>query len=195
MLEPYVMTFTAIFVAVDAIGNIPIFSALVEHLNGEKRRKVIRDAVVTATVMAVIFMIGGKFMLRLLGITISDFQVAGGAFLFIMASRLLFPGEQRKHVSSDKDREIGIFPIGTPLVTGPAVLTTTLMMVDSYHIGPTFVALVLNMLIVYIAFSKAEGIMKIFGQSGALAFAKVMYILLGSIGVMMIRHGLKGFLL
>ena len=189
------MTFMALFIAVDAIGNVPIFMSIAENIKGEKRCKVISDAVMTASSMAVIFMIAGKFILRLLGITISDFQIAGGAFLFIISVRLLFPGEEKRHAPNGQDKDVGIFPLGTPLVTGPAVLTTTLMMVDTYGIVPAFVAIVLNMSIVYLTFKKADGIMNVFGPSGAKAFAKIMYILLGAIGVMMIRHGLKGFLI
>jgi multiple antibiotic resistance protein len=195
IFEPYLLSFIPIFVAVDAIGNVPIFVSLMEGTKGPKRRKIIIDAVTTATAMAVIFMIAGKYILRLLGITISDFQVAGGAFLFIIAVRLLFPGAEKKINSLGGDKDVGIFPLGTPLITGPAVLTTTVMMVDKYNVIPTFVALVLNMLIVWISLDRSEAIMNVVGPSGTRAFSKVMYILLGAIGVMMIRHGVEAMLL
>jgi len=195
LFEPYLLSFIPIFVAVDAIGNVPIFVSLVETVKGPKRRKIIIDAVTTATAIAVIFMVAGKFILRLLGITISDFQVAGGAFLFIIAVRLLFPGAEKKVNSLGGDRDIGIFPLGTPLITGPAVLTTTLMMVDKYNIIPAFVSLVLNMLIVWISLDRAEAIMNVIGPSGTRAFSKIMYILLGAIGVMMVRHGVTTMLI
>jgi multiple antibiotic resistance protein len=195
ILQPYLLTFIPIFVAVDAIGNIPLFVSLVEGTKPEKKRRIIIDAVTTAASMAIIFMIAGKFILRLLGITISDFQIAGGAFLFIISVRLLFPGEEKKHSPNHQDKDIGVFPLGTPLITGPAVLTTTLMMVDAYGVFITFICVLLNMLIVWLALAKADTIMNLFGVSGARAFSKIMYILLGAIGVMMIRHGIKTFLL
>lgn len=191
LFEPYLLSFIPIFVAVDAIGNIPLFLSLVEGTDSERKRKIIRDAVNTATAMAIIFMIAGKFILRLVGITIADFQIAGGAFLFIIAVRLLFPGEHKKVALNGGDKDIGIFPLGTPLITGPAVLTTTLMMVDKYNIIPTFVSLVFNMVIVKFTLVKADAIMGSIGPSGTRAFSKVMYILLGAIGVMMIRHGVQ----
>jgi multiple antibiotic resistance protein len=193
-LEPYLLSFIPIFVAVDAIGNVPLFLSLVEGIKPENKHKIVFDAVSTATSMAVIFMVAGKFILRFIGITISDFQVAGGAFLFIISVRLLFPGESKKHASNGGDKDIGIFPLGTPLITGPAVLTTTLMMVDKYNIIPTFVSLVLNMLIVWFTLAKADSIMASIGPSGTRAFSKIMYILLGAIGVMMIRHDVAAML-
>lgn len=195
IFSSYLLSFIPIFVAVDAIGNVPIFVSLIDGVKGQKRRKIIIEAVTTATAMAVIFMIAGKYILRLLGITISDFQVAGGAFLFIIAVRLLFPGAEKKVSSFGGDKDMGIFPLGTPLITGPAVLTTTLMMVDKYNVIPTFVSLVLNMLVVWISLDRAEAIMNVIGPSGTRAFSKIMYILLGAIGVMMIRHGVEAMLL
>lgn len=191
VLEPYLLSFIPIFVAVDAIGNIPLFLSLVEGVDSARRRKIIKDAVNTATAMAIIFMIAGKFILRLMGITISDFQIAGGAFLFIISVRLLFPGEHKRVASNGADKDIGIFPLGTPLITGPAVLTTVLMMVDKYGIIPTFISMILNMFIVWFTLVKADSIMSSIGPSGTRAFSKIMYILLGAIGVMMIRHGIQ----
>jgi multiple antibiotic resistance protein len=195
LFQSFLLSFIPIFVAVDAIGNVPIFVSLVEGVRGEKRRKIIRDAVTTATAMSIIFMIAGKYILRLLGITISDFQVAGGAFLFIIAVRLLFPGAEKKFNLTGGDKDMGVFPLGTPLITGPAVLTTTLMMVDRYNITVTLVSVILNMLIVWYSLIKAEAIMNIIGPSGTRAFSKIMYILLGAIGVMMIRHGVEAMLI
>jgi len=187
-----VLTFIPIFVAVDAIGNIPLFVSLVEGANKKQRHKVIIDSVTTATVVAILFMLVGKWVLRFIGITISDFQVAGGALLFIISARLLLPGSSKGLLTESHRQEVGVFPLGTPLITGPAVLTTTLMMVDSFGILITFLALLANMLIVWVTLAKADTIMKIFGSSGTRAFSKIMYILLAAIGVMMIRKGVLG---
>lgn len=192
ILEPYLLSFIPIFVAVDAIGNIPLFISMVEGTSQKQRQKIIIDSVVTATVMAVIFMFVGKWVLNLLSITIPDFQIAGGGLLFVIAVRLLLPGTQKHIVGNGNEKDLGVFPLGTPLITGPAVLTTTLIMLDSYGIAPTFVSLVVNMLIVWFTLAKADLVMKIFGAGGTRAFSKVMYILLAAIAVMMIRRGIIG---
>ncbi len=158
ILEPFILTFIPIFVAVDAIGNIPLFISLVEGMNKGHRQKVIAESVTTATVVAIIFMFIGKWVLRLVGITIADFQIAGGALLFVISIRLLLPGASKGILSNGHDKDVGVFPLGTPLITGPAVLTTTLMMLDSFGIIPTFVSLVINMLIVWITLVKANAL-------------------------------------
>lgn len=189
------LTFIPIFVAVDAIGNIPLFISLVEGVTKKQRQRTIVDSVTTATVVAIIFMFVGKWVFRLIGISIADFQVAGGVLLFVISMRLLLPGTSKAFLSNGHDKEAGVFPLGTPLITGPAVLTTTLMMLDSFGIIPTFVSLVVNMLIVWVTLVKADFIMKLMGAGGTRAFSKIMYILLAAIGVMMIRRGLLGFLI
>ncbi len=194
ILEPYILTFIPIFVAVDVIGTIPLFISLVEGISKHQKKKAIAESVTTATVLAILFMFVGKWVFRLIGISIPDFQIAGGALLFIISVRLLLPGTHKAILSDGHDKDAGVFPLGTPLITGPAVLTTTLIMLDTFGIIPTFVSLALNMLIVWIVLTKAEFFMKIMGPGGTRAFSKVMYILLAAIGVMMVRRGLTGIL-
>jgi len=191
-LKPYILSFIPLFVAVDAIGNIPIFLSLVEGTSKHQRNKIILDAVFTALAAAVIFMFIGTWVFSLLGITIPDFQIAGGALLFVIAVRLLLPGAQKSALTSSHDKGMGVFPLGTPLITGPAVLTTTLMMMNSFGVLATLAALVLNMFFVWITLVKTDTIMKMIGPSGIRAFSKIIYILLAAIAVMMIRHGIFG---
>ena len=195
LFEPYILTFIPIFVAVDAIGNIPLFISLVEGLSKKERHKIIADSVTTATAIAIIFMFVGKWILGLIGVTIPDFQIAGGILLLVIAVRLLLPGTSKIVLSNGHDKGLGVFPLGTPLITGPAVLTTILMMRDSFGALPTFVSLLLNMLISWFTLAQADGIMKITGASGTRAFSKIMYILLAAIAVMMVRRGIIGVML
>ncbi|MBM3255681.1 MAG: MarC family protein [Candidatus Omnitrophica bacterium] len=195
LIEPFVLTFIPIFVAVDAIGNIPLFVSLVEGSSHKQRERIIRDSATTATVVAILFMFVGKWVLRFIGITIPDFQIAGGLLLFAIAVYLLLPGVSKGLFSVGHAKDIGVFPLGTPLITGPAVLTTTLMMLDSFGTAPTFISLILNMLIVWFTLARADFIMRIMGAAGTRAFSKIMYILLAAIGVMMVRRGIMGVML
>lgn len=195
ILEPYLLTFIPIFVAVDAIGNIPVFISLVEGLSKKQRQKIIVDSVATATIVAILFMFVGKWILGLIGITIPDFQIAGGILLFVIAVRLLLPGTSKIILANGRDKDIGVFPLGTPLITGPAVLTTILMMRDSFGVMPTFVSLVSNILIAWLTLARADSIIKFMGSSGTRAFSKIMYILLAAIAVMMVRRGILGIML
>ncbi|TBR20139.1 MarC family protein, partial [bacterium] len=85
LIEPYILTFIAIFVAVDAIGNIPVFISLVESTSKKQRRKIVISCTATATFVALLFMFVGKWIIRFIGITIPDFQIAGGLLLFLIS--------------------------------------------------------------------------------------------------------------
>ena len=136
ILKPYLLTFIPLFVAVDAIGNIPLFIGLVETLNNKQRQKAIMDSVATATIMAVLFMFLGKGVLRLLSITIADFQIAGGLILFILAARDLTQPEGAPGKLPD---DFGVVPLGMPLIAGPALITTLLVLVQTQGMPVTVI--------------------------------------------------------
>lgn len=191
-IEVYLLAFIPIFVAVDAIGTIPLFVSLVEGTSKKQRQKAIIESITTATAVAIFFMLIGKWILRFIGITIPDFQIAGGLLLFVISVRLLLPGASKTFLADSNHKDVGVFPLGTPLITGPAVLTTTIMMLDAFGIIVTFISLVINMLIVWVTLAKADLIIKLLGTGGTRAFSKIMYILLAAIGVMMVRKGITG---
>jgi multiple antibiotic resistance protein len=124
---------------------------------------------------------------RLLAITVPDFQIAGGALLFVIAIIDIVWGNkpQRQPASG-----IGVVPIGTPLIIGPAVLTVLIMMLDLYGVYATMASLLVNLGIVAIALLHAQRIMAVMGENGAKGIAKVVSLLLAAIGVMMIRRGI-----
>ncbi|MCM8791720.1 MAG: MarC family protein [Candidatus Omnitrophica bacterium] len=190
-IESFILAFIPIFVAVDSLGNIPLFISLVEGMSKRQRQRVIIDSLTTATAIAIVFVFIGKWILRFIGITVADFQIAGGLLILVISVNLLLPGKTKFITSVENGRDVGIFPLGTPLITGPAVLTTTLMMVDTFGIIPTFFALIINMFIAWVTMDKADIIIRFMGVSGARAFSKITYILLASIGIMMIRKGLQ----
>lgn len=192
ILKPYILAFIPIFVAIDAFANIPVFLSLTESHSRKQKSRIIKDAIKTASSVAIIFISIGKWVLAFLGVTIPDFQIAGGALLFVISARLLLPSAQKSVLTSSHDKDLGVFPLGTPLIVGPAVLTTTLMVTNTFGVLVTLVALALNMAVVWFTLIKADIIMKIFGPSGTRAFSKIMYILLAAIAVMMIRHGIIG---
>ncbi|MFH1359711.1 MAG: MarC family protein [Candidatus Omnitrophota bacterium] len=185
------LAFIPIFVAVDAIGVLPIFISLTQGYQPEEKQKVIRQSLYTAVALAFGFIFLGKIIFRFLGITMSDFMVAGGLILFCIAILdLLRPGKQRRM----PPKELGAVPIGTPLIVGPAVLTTSLMIVDQYGVTATLISVLCNIFLAGLIFQMSEKLIKFLGQAGARALSKVTMLLLAAIAVMMIRKGIFGIL-
>jgi len=187
MLNEIMLVFIPMFFTVDPIGILPIFTTLTQGLNPQQKREIIIQSLITASLVAVGFILLGKVIFHFLGITMGDFMVAGGVILFCLAMvDLTAQGKTRRGVAS----ELGAVPIGTPLVVGPAVLTISLMLVSVHGLGITLIALFLNIGIVGIVFTFSDNLMRLLGSAGSRALSKVMMLLLAAIGVMMVRRGI-----
>ena len=187
MLSEILLVFIPMFFTVDPIGILPIFASLTQGLSPQAKREIIIQSLLTASLVAVGFILLGKVIFRFLGITMGDFMVAGGVILFCLAMvDLTAKGKTRRGVAS----ELGAVPIGTPLVVGPAVLTISLMLVSVHGLVITLIALFLNIAIVGIVFIFSDTLMSFLGPAGSRALSKVMMLLLAAIGVMMVRRGI-----
>ncbi len=187
MLENIFLSFIPLFVAVDAIGILPIFASLTEGLKKEDKTKIVLESMLTASALAIGFMLIGKVVFRLLGITVSDFMIAGGAILFCIAiTDTINPAKKRRIPSS----EIGAVPLGTPLIVGPAVLTTSLVIIPHYGLLPTMISVIANILLAGLILHTSSKLMGFLGDAGSKALSKIMSLLLAAIAVMLIRKGL-----
>jgi len=184
-------TFIPLFVATNIFMLLPIFISLTKEMSLQKRRVVIRDSILTAFIVSSLFFALGEVIFRIIGITADDFKIAGGLLLLIIAIL-----DITRHIEEKlkPDIKLGVVPIGVPLIVGPAVLTNILLLVDHYGILPTVIALVLNLIIVWISLINAERITKLVGKGGILGIAKVMALLLASIAIMMIRIGVENII-
>lgn len=184
-------TFIPLFVATNIFMLLPIFISLTKEMSLQKRRVVIRDSILTAFIVSSLFFALGEVIFRIIGITADDFKIAGGLLLLIIAIL-----DITRHIEEKikPDIKLGVVPIGVPLIVGPAVLTNILLLVDHYGILPTVIALVLNLIIVWISLINAERITRLVGKGGILGIAKVMALLLASIAIMMIRIGVENII-
>ena len=196
-LHALVLTFIPIFVAIDPVGITPIYIGVTAELTGEQRRRVIREAFLTAMLLSAGFLVAGKALFAALNITQYDFQVGGGLILLGLAViDIVQTGKQRRR--GEATASLGVVPLGTPLIVGPAVLTTLLLLADLH---PTLtgraalgVSLLANILLVVVLFTQAERLARVFGQGGMSAVSKVFSLFLAAIAVMMVRRGVTGMM-
>lgn len=192
-INDFMLAFLPLFVALDALGILPIFLSLTEELAASHRRRLVTEATLTALGISITFLAIGKSLFSILGITESDFRIAGGIVLLILAiTDLLFPQNDRRR--RQPEDSIGVVPVGIPLIMGPAALTTLLILVDKHGYGPTIASLVVNLVFVWLVFRNSNLILKVVGTSGSKAIAKVASLFLAGIAVMMIRQGITTFL-
>jgi multiple antibiotic resistance protein len=186
-LKDVLLAFIPIFVAVDAIGVLPIFISLTEEVEQQQRVKVIAQSMLTAVCVAVAFIFLGKAVFKALGISMGDFMVAGGAVLFCLAITDIINPVKERRIPTE---ELGAVPLGTPLIAGPAVLTTSMLMVSQYGLAITFISVVVNIMLAGIIFSGAATVMRFLGEAGSKALSKIMSLLLAAIAIMLIRKGM-----
>lgn len=184
------LTFTPLFVAIDALGNIPVVLTLSQDLDKLQKRKMVNVATMTAGLVGLAFLFIGHFVLRLLTIQVYHFAIAGGLVLFILSVRDLATGKMVDVPS--REEMIAVVPLGTPITVGPATLTTLILLTDSYNIWLVLLSFALNMTVTWIVFNESTRIGRFMGQGGLKAVSKVMSLLLAAIAVRIVLNGIKG---
>lgn len=188
------LSFIPVFIAMDAVGTLPILLGLSETMVARERARMVRLAMLTALLLGLGFIALGKIVFLVMGIEVADFLVAGGLILFILAARELLTERRGEQVAADGEM-IGVFPLGTPLIVGPAVLTTLLLLIDRYSIGAVVLSFIINLTIAWLIFAQGNRIASFLGRSGLRAASKIAMLLLAAIAIMMIREGVTEILM
>jgi multiple antibiotic resistance protein len=183
----FLHAFVALFVAVDAIGISPIYFGLTRTLAPRERNAVLRASLLVAAAVSVSFALLGRAVFAFLGITVADFQIAGGLILIALAGLDLLGTEPRGLANG---RDAGIVPIAVPLIAGPAVITSTIVLVDLYGALATILALLANLAACWLLLAKVAAVEGLLGRTGARALSKIISLLLAAIGVRLVRQGL-----
>ncbi|MDP2743995.1 MAG: MarC family protein [Dehalococcoidia bacterium] len=123
---------------------------------------------------------------------VADFLLAGGLVLLALSVKDLVTGKLFETTAGSGGETAGVVPLGTPLVVGPAVLTTLLLLIDQYHALLVVLAFMLNLAFAWLVFNQSDRIARFLGKGGVAATAKIASLLLAAIAVKMIRRGILG---
>ncbi len=189
-LTRFLQAFIPLFVAIDPIGLAAIFLGLGQNVPAARRQKIADQAIWTGGLVALGFLFLGKSIFAALGISVGDFQIAGGLILFILAAKDLI---QSAAEPEKLPEDFGVVPLGMPLIAGPASITTLLVLAQNAAIGlvATLAALVVNLVLVVLALHYSEWLGRKIGATGMRAISKIISMLLAAIAVSMIRQGWK----
>jgi multiple antibiotic resistance protein len=188
MIRQFIVAFVSLFIAMDVVGVLPIYLGLVTGLGETERKRIVIEATLTAAGVGVGFLLVGDLLLGLLGVTVADFQIAGGILLLVLSIYdLLHPSTPVRQLGT----HMSVVPLGIPMIVGPAALTTLLLLARTQGHGVTLLAFTINLLLVWTALQWAHKIERTIGEAGARAVAKVASLLLACIAVTMIRIGVE----
>jgi len=189
-LQSFILTFVPLFIVIDALGTLPFVVSLSEGMSTHERRKIVHLATVTAAIVGLAFLFFGQFILKVMGISVGSFAIAGGLILLVLSIKYMTTGRM---VEVIKEEMVAVVPIGTPLTVGPATITTLLLLATQYK-GQLYIVLIsfaLNLVIAWVIFLASNQIVRFMGQGGLKAWSRVFSLLLAAIAVSMIIRGLN----
>jgi len=178
--------FMVLFAVIDIIGNIPIIIDLRKkagHIQSEK-------ASIIAGVIMIIFLFLGKNILSLIGIGVNSFAVAGAFILFFIALEMIL-GITLYKEEENSAMTASVFPLAFPLIAGPGSLTTLLSLRAEYNLENIIVAVIMNVVVIYIVLKTSSKIERIIGQNGISIIRKVFGVILLAIAVKLFAHNIK----
>jgi multiple antibiotic resistance protein len=190
MWEAFVLSFIPLFIVIDAIGNLPFVLSMSEGLPTRQQRRMVNIAVVTATIVGLAFLFFGRAVLNAMKIHVGEFAFAGGIIVLALSINHMLTGHFT--ATTSKEEMVAVVPIGTPLVVGPATITTLLFLTDvqKYALYLVLLAFVLNLAITWTVFRLGFQFARFLGQGGLMAVSRVFNLLLAAIGVSMMFQGL-----
>lgn len=196
-----VTVYVAVFSVLNPIGAIPTLISLTSNYTPEERRKVIERSITVAGGVIIGFMFIGVYIFDVLGISISDFELAGGVLLFKVAFDMLQGKTSNTKLTADEEKEslskdeIGVVPLGMPLLAGPGTITTTMIYFNLRSTGledkvMVFAAVILVIISAFIVLRSSTLLFKRLGRTGSMIISRVMGLLLAAIGVEFMANGI-----
>ena len=182
----FVSVFVSLFVVVDVIANVPIFISLTEKYSKKERNEIAVKAMAIAFIVLIGMAVLGQRIFGYLKIDLYSFKIAGGIILFIIAVEMLFGmrtrTEYNKQETEEEKENITVTPLAVPLHTGPAAITTAIVLFSTAGTielkAVFFVAAVLVYLVSLIILIKSEIIFRVLGNVGLKVFVRVMEVIL-----------------
>ena len=185
--DSFILTFVPLFIVLDALGTVPFLVSISEGMSRREQKKTINLSVLTAAIVGLAFLFFGRAILNAMTIDIPSFAIAGGIILLVLSIKYMTTGHW---VDAVKEEMVAVVPIGTPLLAGPATITTLLLLYPDHDLYMIVVSYLLNILICWVIFLVGNRIMGFLGQGGLKAISKVFSLLLAAIAVSMVIRGL-----
>ncbi len=178
--------FMVLFAVIDIVGNIPIVIDLrkkVGHIQSEK-------ASIVAGIIMIVFLFLGQSILKLIGIGVNSFAVAGAFILFFIALEMIL-GITLYKEEDNNALTASVFPLAFPLIAGPGSLTTLLSLRAEFRIENIIIAVILNVLVIFIVLKTSKKIERIIGANGINIIRKIFGVILLAIAVKLFTSNIK----
>ncbi len=196
-MDEFARNFATLFAVIDPIGTLPIFLSVTARMAAADRRRTAVRATAISTVILLIFVVAGQYVLGVMGISLASYKVAGGIVLLLFALQMIFhPGEAPDDEHPLRRSDVAVFPLAIPSIAGPAAMMAVVVLTDNDRDNfmqqlDTVTALLLVLAITLVIMLAASPIQKLIGDSGVNIVRRVMGLLLAALAVQTIVDGMK----
>ncbi len=191
-------TFTKLFVIMDPIGTVPVFLSLTGRYSAADQRRAAVQATVTSLGVILLFAAIGQYILQFLEISTESLQLSGGFLLFLVAMELLTEKDQDEPDAGDRNVNVALVPLGTPLLAGPGAIVAVMVAVTNS--GKTIsgwvavaLAVVLMHVVIWLTMRFSVELAKFLGQGGIMILTKIAGLLLAAIATQMVMTAIFTF--
>lgn len=207
MVTDYLLNaFATLFVTIDPVGLAPMFLAVTAGATSAQRRKIAIQATLIGGGILLLFLVAGRSVLKTLGISVPAFQIAGGLLLFMIAIEMVFEKRQKRKAETaekamaghhDDLHGVGVFPLGIPLISGPAAISAVILLSSEARDAVSYAGLVAVIVVIVgsclVAFLLASKIEKLLGETASLVITRLLGVLLAALSVQFVADGIASF--
>jgi multiple antibiotic resistance protein len=188
--------FMAFFAIMNPIVNIPIFLQLTEGVDEKKKKEIAKTSNIVAFIIVVSFILIGKYIFEIFGLTIPAFKIFGGILIFFIGFEMLQSKKSSIHYQEKQkyDDGVTISPLAIPIMAGPGTIVTAMNFVvkaNLLHILITILIFTLIILLTYFAYIYSSYLLKFIGAKNFVIIGKIMGLILGVLGANMLIQGIK----
>jgi multiple antibiotic resistance protein len=187
--------FMAFFAIMNPLVNIPIFLKITDGLPEEKKRQISRTSTFVAFTIVTAFILIGKYIFAIFGLTIPAFKVFGGILIFFIGFEMLQSKKPsiKHHEVEPFDEGVAISPLAIPILAGPGTIVTAMNFVAAanfFQVVITILIFALFVFLTYWAFNFSGYLVRVIGEKNFKIIGKIMGIILGVLGANMLLEGI-----
>ncbi|CAL4323000.1 UPF0056 inner membrane protein YhgN [Buchnera aphidicola (Sipha maydis)] len=192
-MKKIISTTTLLILIMDPLGNLPIFIAILKNINSKRRRLILIREMLVALFIMVIFLFSGENILKLLNLKTETVSIAGGIILFFIAIKMIFPDKKKNNNTKLPQEEPFLVPLAIPLVAGPSVLATLMLLShqNPQTINSLFLSLLISWIVTLIILLMSEIFLNFFGEKFINVLEKLMGLILIMMSTQMCLDGMK----
>lgn len=178
----------------DPLGNLPIFMTILKHLESKRQRIVVIREMIIALFVMLIFLFVGEKILIILNLKAETVSISGGIILFLIAIKMIFPN-QDSNEEINKNEEPFLVPLAIPLIAGPSLLATLMLLSHQYShhmiylVGSLLIAWLFTITILLLS----SVFLKLFGSKGVNALERLMGLILIMLATQMFLDGIRAW--